>query len=162
MNAVAHIPLPQWQLPFNHGVTTLHDVDVERIVEHRAVIVVLDCHARECAEAVEAGNQVGIELNGRDILAHGVHKLIKQLLLEHLNAIFCTDNLLLIVLQLLSHIALGAHKRLLANPLLRHLCLVGVSHLDVVAKHIVKTDFQARNARDFALALLHLHEIVLA
>ena len=40
--------------------------------------------------------------------------------------------------------------------------LIVIAHLDVIAEHVVKSDFQARNARSVAFALLYFQKIVLA
>ena len=72
------------------------------------------------------------------------------------------ENLLLVFLQFLGNIALGIGKGLLAYPLCRHLVLMRVAHLDVVAENIVVAYLQTGNLCQFALALLYLQQIILA
>ena len=79
---------------------------------------------------------------------------------EHL--LLGAEDLLFVLLQLLGDIAFGVGQRLLADPRLRHLLLMGVAHLDIVAEDVVVADFQRRNARRLALALLDAGQIVLA
>ena len=54
------------------------------------------------------------------------------------------------------------YRCLLAYPVGRHLVLVCVAHLQIVAEHVVVGYFQARNARALRLSLLDLQQIVLS
>ena len=54
------------------------------------------------------------------------------------------------------------HKRLLADPLLRHLVLERIAHLKIVAEDIVESHLQGWYSRALALALLDLQQVVLA
>ena len=77
-----------------------------------------------------------------------------------MNLALSADDFLFIFLQLWSDVAFAICKRLLANPVLRHLVLVCVSYLKIIAKHIVETYLQTLNARYLTLPLLNLEQIV--
>ena len=162
MYVVGHITFARRQLLLNHRVTALLDVDVETLVNHRAVIFIVDGGARESAKAVELRNELRVGLNGRNVVGDSRHEFAKQSVLDNQNLLLRTENLLLVVLQFLGDVTLGIDQRLLAHPFCWHLILVGVAHLDVVAKHIVVGDFQAWNACAIAFFLLQSHQVVLA
>ena len=58
MYVVGHITFARRQLLFNHRVAALLDVDVETLVNHRAVIFIVDGGAGESAKAVELCNEL--------------------------------------------------------------------------------------------------------
>ena len=92
---------------------------------------------------------------------HRHHQIVEKLGLKGKYLILCTQYLFLVFLQFLRDVALCLCQRLLAHPLLGHLILIGITNFEVVAEHIVVTDFQRRNTSLFCLSLLNLQQIVL-
>ena len=113
-------------------------------------------------QAVQMSNDVGILLHLRNILLGRYDQVGKQLLLQRQYLVLCTQYLLFIFLQLLRDVALCLCQRLLAHPLLRHLVLIRVAHLQVVAEDVVVAYLQRGDARLGGLTLLNLQEVVLA
>ena len=142
--------------------TSAGDLDVERIVHHRTVVMVLDRQTGERRQHVEPCQLCGVELYGVDILHHLPHELRIYASLYDGYLLLGAEYLLFIHLQLFGDIALGIDERLLSDPLLRHLVAVGVGHLHVVAEHIVVAYLEARYAGGRAFAGLYLHQVVLA
>ena len=112
-------------------------------------------------QTVEMSNDIRVDLYLRNKLLHTQNQVVEELRLERQNAVFCTQDLLLILLQLLCYIALGLRQRLLAHPFCRHLVLIRVAHLEIIAKHVVIAYLQRRDARLLSLTLLNLQQIVL-
>ena len=107
------------------------------------------------------GNQVGVGLYLLDILL-GIHnEVVEEFCLQREYLLLGTEYLLLVFLQFLGDVSLGLSKSLLAYPLLRHLFLIGVSHLKVISEDIVISYFQTCYTSLFHFALLYLQEIVL-
>ena len=161
-DAVGHIGLARRQLALDDGMSAHGDVDVEAVVKHWAVVAVFHRYARQGVEAVELGDDGAIVLDSRDILGHGRYQFIEQAALDDEYFLLGTQDFFLIFLEFLCHIALGIDQRLLANPLLGHLVLVGVAHLDIVAEHVVVGNLQTRDARLLTQGALHRYQIVLA
>ncbi len=122
--------------------------------------MVLAGHAGECQQAVEPGDDLRVGENHRHILGQTGHQPVVEPCLDGLDALLGGEYLLLVFLELGGDVALGVDQGLLAYPLRRHLALVGVGHLDIVAEDIVVADFQARDAGGLAFALLYLLQVV--
>ena len=138
------------------------DFDVERIVDHGAVVVILYGQAGEGRQHVEPRELGGVELYGMDILGHLAYQFGVEARLDDGYLLLGAEYLLLVDLELLGDIPLGVDERLLADPLLGHLVAVCVGHLDIVAEHVVVAYLEARDPSRGALAGLYLQEIVLA
>ena len=74
------------------------------------------------------GHHVGINLDLGNELLKSQYQVVEELLFEGEYLVLSTQNLLLILLQLLRDITFCLGQRLLANPLLGHLFLIGVAH----------------------------------
>ena len=96
-----------------------------------------------------------------DKLLHREYQIVEEFGLKTEYLIFCTQNLLFVLLQFLGNITLCLSQGLLANPLLRHHFLIGVTHLKIVAEHIVIAYLQTLNTSLSSLAFLNLQQIVL-
>ena len=142
--------------------TSLFDVDDVRLVNHRTYIVVLLRRLGSREQAVQPGNEVGVRLYLRNVCLHRLHQFRKQPLFQAQYLVLGTQDLLLVLLQLGCDIALGLCQRLLTNPVLWHLILKGVTHLQIVAKHVIEAYLQRRDARLLYFALLNLQQVVLA
>ena len=138
------------------------DGDVEGIVDFRTVVAVVDGGAGKRQQAIEPRNERGVELYGRYIRGDVGHQRVEKLCLYRQNLVLRAEYLLLVFLEFLSDVALGVDECLLAYPFRRHLVLMRVAHLDVVAEHVVVGYFQARYAGCLALALLYVHKVVLS
>ena len=150
------------QFFFYHRMASLLDVDDLRSIYHRTDIVVLLCHLCKRQQTVQMGNDIGIDLNLRDKSLHIQNQVIEKTSLQRENLILCTQNLLFILLQFLRDIALGLGQRLLAHPFCRHLILIDIAHLQIIAKHIVVAYLQRGNTCLFGLSLLYLQQIILS
>ena len=63
------------ELTLYDRMTSADDLDVERIVHHRTVVMVLDRQTGERRQHVEPCQLCGVELYGVDILRHLPHEL---------------------------------------------------------------------------------------
>ena len=90
------------------------------VVNNRADITVLLCGLGKAQQAVEVGQNVGVNLNLRNKLLHSQHQFVEQLGLQGQYLILCPKYLFFIFLQLLRNVTLSLSQRLLAHPLLRH------------------------------------------
>ena len=124
--------------------------------------MILTGRCGESQEAVDPCDEGGIDLNCRDIVKDIFHQGGIDPVLQGDDLLLRPQYLLLIHFQLLGDVALGAYQRLLTDPTLRYLLLVGVTNLDVIAEDIVEGHFQRRYPGAFALALLDLHQVILA
>ena len=116
---------------------TLFDIDDFRRVNHRTDVLILLSHFRETQQAIQVGNDIGIDLNLRNKLLHTENQVVEEFGLEGEDLIFSAQNLLFVLLQLLGDIAFSLGQCLLANPLWRNQFLIGVANLEVIAKHII-------------------------
>ena len=96
------------------------------------------------------------------VLGDGRHEFVEQASLDDEYLLLGTQDFFLIFLEFLCDVALGVDERLFAYPFCGNFVLVGVAHLDVVAKHVVVGNLQARNTGLIAQCALHGHQIVLA
>ena len=142
--------------------TALADVEHRAAVDDGADVAVLLGGLGKREQTVEVGQQVGVDLYLRNKLLHGQHQLVEELCFERQNLVLGTENLLLVLLQLLGDVALGLGQRLLAHPFLRHQVLIRITHFQVVAEDVIVAYLQALYARQLGLALLNLQQVVLA
>ena len=124
--------------------------------------MVLLCRLGSTEQTVQMGNDIGILLHLGNELLGSNHQVHEKLLFQREYFVLCTQYLFFVFLQLLGDVALSLCQRLLAHPLLRHLVLIGVAHLQVVAEDIVIAYLQRIDARLLGFALLNLQQIVLA
>ena len=141
---------------------SLLDIQYLRIINNRAHIAVLIRSLGKRQETIHAGDEVGIDLNLRDILLHGSNQLIEESCLQNQDLLIGTENLLLVFLEFLGNISLGLRQRLLADPLLRHLVLEGVAHFQIITEYIIISHLQTADARLLYFPLLNLQKIILA
>ncbi len=144
------------------GVTSLADIDDQTVVDIGADIAMFGRDGGKREQAVELGEDVGVELHLRHPLAEREHEFLVEAVLDDLDTLFGRGDFLLVGLEFVGDIPLGADECLLANPLGRHLLFVGIADLEVVAKDIVEAYLEALYARAFYLALLYLEQIFLA
>src|SRR5207244_5065625 len=88
----------------------------------------------------------------------GVHKPG----LARRDALFRSQHLRLVLLQLRGHVALRPRQRLASFVLGVHARLVRVRHLDVVAEDLVEANLERRDAAALALARLEPRDVALA
>ena len=161
-HVVGDVLLTCRQLLFDHGVTPLTDINDKAIVHVRADVAVVGRNGGKRQEAIQLRQHLGIQLHLRHPFAEREHQLLIQAVLDDLYPLLGGGDLLLVLLQLVGDVALCAHQRLLANPLGRHLLLVGVAYLQIIAEDVVEAYLQALYARALDLALLNLYQVVLA
>ena len=94
-------------------------------------------------------------------LLHVCYEFGIELSLKSQYLIFRTQYLVFVFLQFLSDVALSLCQGLLANPVRRHVVLIGVAHLEVVAEDVVVAYLQRCNAGVVYFALLNLQQVVL-
>ena len=140
----------------------LADVDHLAVVERRTHVAPFDGQPCERLQAVDAGHDGGVAQQHGERPADVGHQLGVDALLDDEHLLLGAQNLLLVLLELLGDVALGVGEGLFADPVGGNLLLVGIAHLDVVAEDVVVADFQRRDARRLALALLDAREVVLA
>ena len=132
------------------------------VIDDRTDVAVLLRTLGEGKEAIELGEERGVLLYGSYISCQSRDETVEDLCLEAEDAFLRTHNLVLVLLEFLGDVTLGLGQCLLANPVGRHLVLVRVAHLEVVAKHVVVANLQALDACRLYLALLHLQQVTLA
>ena len=138
------------------------DIQYARIVYRGTHISHLLRHTGKSRETVELCQQIGVDLYLRDKLPHVLNQFIKQSRFQLQDALVGSQNLLLILLQFLRDVSLRLSQCLLANPVLWHLVLKRIAHLQIVPEDIVVPHFERGDARLLYLTLLYLHEIALA
>ena len=162
LHIVWHILFTDRQLAFDDRMASLADIQYIIVADHRTDILVGSCNLGKRQQAVQLRQLVGIHLNGRDELTQSLHQAVVELLFQHQDLIFCSQNLLLILFQFLGDVSFGIHQCLFANPCRWHFILVRVPHLYIIAKHIVIAHLQRWYASQFAFSLLNLQEIILS
>ena len=140
---------------------SLLDVDDLRRIDNRTDIIILLGSFGKRQQTVQMGNDIGVDLYLRNIFLHTQNQVVEELGFERQDTVFGAQNLLFIFLQFLRDVALGLCQCLLAHPVGRHLVLVRIAHLQIVAKHIVVTYLQRRDARLLSLAFLYFQQVVL-
>ena len=118
--------------------TPLRDGEAQGVVDDGAHIVVVGGAFGEGEEAVGAGHCGGNRVEVAETGVDTRYQFVVDAVFYHGDPLLGAVDLLLVFLKFRSDVALGADKRLLAYPVLRHLVLVGVAHLEVVAEHIVE------------------------
>ena len=159
-HAVGDVAFARGHLPFDNGVPALLDVDGERVVYVGAYIVVFLCRFCKGQQAVDTGDEVGVELYGRYVVGDRLYQIIEKLRFEGEDFFFCSENFFFVFFQLLCDVTFGTDERLFANPLFRNFVFVCVAYLDVVAEDVVISYFEAGNARPFAFPLLQVQEVI--
>ena len=112
------------------------------IVHLRTAIFPLTCQNCKSNKAVYLGQCVAAELYSGNLLLDGHNHLVVDLLLKGTYLLLGTQNLLLVLLQLLGNVPLRIHKGLLADPIVGNLILMGVPHLKIISEYVVVTYFQ--------------------
>ena len=154
--------LPDGKLFFDNRMSSSTDVYHVAVIDDGTHVAVLAGTLSEGEQAIELGEERGVILYGRDEGCEGRDELFEELGFEAEDAFLRTHNLVFVLLEFLGDVTLGLGQRLLANPVLRHLIAVRITHLEVVAKHVVVADLQALDARRLYLSLLHLQQVALA
>ena len=98
----------------------------------------------------------------RHVLAHGKHEFGVEARFDKAYFLLGCEDFLLIFLQFLGDIALGIDECLFADPLCRHLVLIGIADFEVVTEDIIEAYLEGRDSRCVNLALLDLQKVVLA
>ena len=147
-------------MAFDDRVTAFGDAYSKRVVDFGTAISVVHGSHSESEQTVDLCHHRSVGLYGRDIFSDGFDQFVEDSIFNYADAFLCTQYFLLVLFEFGRYIAFGADKRLLANPIGRHFVLMGVAHLNVVAKDVVETDFQRRDAGVLYFSLHHLVEIV--
>ena len=141
---------------------TLSNINHQTVVHIGADIFVFGSRGGKTEQAVELRHHIGIDLHLRHKPAQRKHQLRIESVLDDLYFLLCRQDSLLIFFEFGGDISLGIDEGLLANPVLRHLLLVGVAHLKIVAEDIVVAYLQTLDTRLFRLALLDTEQIFFA
>ena len=96
------------------------------------------------------------------VVASRHYHLAKEAFFHRKYLLLCSENLLLVFLQLLSDVSFCLCQRLLSNPVGRYLVLVCIADLQIVSENIIITYLQTADARLLHLTLLYAHQVVLA
>ena len=161
-HVVGNVLLPHGHQSLDHRVAALPDVDALAVVEHRTHVAPLAGQPSEGLQAVDARHHGRVAQHRRQRTADKCHDLGIDALLQHEHLLFGAEDLLLVLLELLGDVTFGIGEGLLANPRRRDFLLVGVADLDIVAEDVVVADFERRNARGLAFALLNARKVILA
>ena len=162
IQVVGHVLLPGRHHPLYDRVTALLYLENITIVHQRAAVTVVLGGPGKRQQAVQTGYQGRILLHSRDIGLDVCYKLIVDTGLYGVYLLLGSADLFLVLLQLRSDVSFGRDKGLLADPLGRHLLLVGIAYLQIVTEYIVVTDSQRRYTGTLDLALLYPGDDILA
>ena len=136
------------------GVASLVNLDdVVRLHDGSHVAVLCGCLG-EGEEAVEFRHECGVLLQLLYELLDVLHGFEVESCFEGENLVLGTENLLLILLQLLRDVAFAVDEGLLAHPFWWYGILERVAHFEVVSEDVVVADFERHDARSLYLALL--------
>ena len=134
----------------------LLDVDDLRVVDDRPDIAVFLSRLGKGEQAVELGQQRGVDLNLRDELLHRQHQFAEELLFHREDFVLRTQDFLFILLQFLRDVAFGLGQRLLAHPISGYVVLIRIAHFQIISEDVVIAYLQRLNTRLPGLALLNL------
>ena len=96
------------------------------------------------------------------MLQHRLAHLEVQLVLELFAALLRAEHFVLHLLQLIGDVTLGVGNGLFADVMRGHFVEMRFGNLDEIAKHIIETHLERRNAGVFNFALLQLCDPFLA
>ena len=141
---------------------SLADGDAHRVVHDGAHIAVRVGGSGESEQAVGifGGSRVRLHVGYQP--GETLDELTEYAGLDGGYFLFRTHDFLLIFLELWSDVAFRADESLLAYPVFGHLLLMGVAHLDIIAEHVVESDFERRYSCLFRLASLNIDKRLLA
>ena len=162
IDVVGHVFLPGGHQGFNYGMAALLYVEYLGIIYFRAAVMHLDSLFGESGQHIQLGKDAAVCLDIRNVFLDLADKLRENPLLYCKDLVFGGKDFFLVFLELFRDITLCVYKGLLADPLRRHLVLVGVTHLYIIAENIVVGYFKGTYAGSFGLTLLHLKKVVLA
>ena len=146
VDVIRYIGLSYRQLLFNHGMSSFLDFKRFGGGNLGSAVAIGTGHLRKRKQGVQHSEHLCILLDRDHIGRHLRYKLLKIFLLQGDHSLLSMKDFLLVLFQLWGNVALGIHQSLLANPAVRHLILVDMGHLQVVAKDLVVGDLQGRNA----------------
>ena len=161
VQVVGDIALAGLELLFDHRMSSIADLQCMPIVQYRTAVAERAGVQGECTQHIQSGYHLGTLLNAADPDHHFLHERCIDLVLQGEHALLGTEYALFQAFEFVGDIPLGAHERLFAHPLVRHLVLVGVAHLQVVTEHIVVAHLQGSDARAFSFAALHFEQELL-
>ena len=159
---IGDILLARRHHPLNHGMAPLLDVNDSASVHHRTVVIVCNRIVSKGAQHVDLGESSCIALQDADMPHHLPDQILVKLCLEDADPLLGTEDLLLILLQLRGDVSLAIDQGLLPDPVLRHLILMRIGHLNVVAKDVIEGNLQRWDPGLTTLPLTHLKEVLLA
>ena len=111
-------------------------------------------------QAIEARNDVGIDLYLGYKLLRCTDKLVEKLLFEYLNFLVCAQDFFFVFFQFLCNVSLCLCQCLLANPFLRYLILIRIAHFEIITEDVIIANFEARDTCRLDFALLNIHQII--
>ena len=142
VDIVGHVALAERHLCLDDGVAALMDVDDGGVVDGGAYVAVVFRYLGKGQQAVDMGQDVGIDLYLRDELLHGDDEFGEETRLEVEYLLVGSQYLFLVFLQFGRDVALGLSQGLLTYPSFRHLVLERVAHLEVIAEDVVVAYFK--------------------
>ena len=145
----------------DHRMPPVLDIDASRLVDLRTTVVVARRDLRQRDQAVQQRHIVRGLLHALHILRDGIPHIAEKLVLELVQLLLRTEDLILQLLELLRRVALRARQGLLPDIVRRHEVLEAVRHLDAVAEDTVKLHLQGLDPRALPLPLLELREPLL-
>ena len=140
----------------------LPDVDDLAVVHLRTAVVVRHCQVCESAEHVEPCEDAAVLLDHGYARLDPRHELRIYLHLKGIDALLRSEDLLLILLKLLSDISFRIDQGLLSDPFRRNAFLVCVAYFEIISEDVVEAYLQGRYSRTLYLSLLHFQQVILA
>ena len=113
-------------------------------------------------QAIEAGDEAGVELYGFDVIGQAKHQVVEKSCFDGEDFFFGAQDFFFVGFKLGGDVALRIYKCLSPFPGVGHFVFVHIGHLEVVAKNIVETNFQAADAGYFDFAQTYFFKIIFA
>ena len=161
-DVVGHIGFPVGQTPLDDRMATADDFEFVALHEDGPGVAVVLGDFGEAEQEVKAGYGAGRGLQQGQVRVQGRDKGRVGFPLDHVEPLLRAEDALLEFLELRSDVALGLRQRLLADPVLGHLVLVGVADFEVIPEDVVERNLQRGDARGFGFALADALEFGLA
>ena len=152
-DAVGNVRLFGRQTPFDDRMAAVDDLDVGSLVHLGTTVLVLLGDRGHRKQAIGLGYHAGIFLNGGDVLPALLHQGGVKAGFDLGDAILGAEDLGFEFLEFGRDVPFGRDGGLLADPVGRHLVLVRITHLDVIAEHVVEPDLERGDAGAFGLLL---------
>jgi len=143
-------------------VTAIPDLQCAGVVERRAAVIFTVGQFGEAGSHVEPGQGARRLLQGGQSIEHLAPDIAEHFVLQRQQFLFCPEDCVLHVLELIGDIPLAIGQCLLADKMRRNLSQIGPCHVKIKSEDLVVADLETADAALLAFAGLQSHDPVLA